>query len=356
MLSATALAGILGAAWLGGDVHEGSAASSIPANPGRGIEGPSNLNAYQGVFGTSSLRPTRMKLRWPVKPFNRPHQIRSTFGEPRSLKMDRMGLRGYDWHAHLHTLNQMSVPGQRAIHEGVDIVARQGTPVYALQSGRAVLGGNGKYARWVRVGDFRYDHVTPRVKRGQKVIAFKTVVGVIATPDHHLHLTRSWKGRSINPLVYGGFVGYEDTAAPRLNDVTAYGPDGSVLDMNALRGKVAMTIYMDDLLSQGGAGVGVHSYGYRVVDAAGRVAVGPYTNYRANTVLPGAAADRLYTPATNRNDFDHDFWYRVTLRSPSGDGFLDTGMLAPGRYHVIVTAKDASGNATSKAYPIGVVR
>lgn len=357
LLRAGALAGVAGAAWLAAAAPAAGATYPVPKDPGRGPAGPASLNAYKDVFGVGAISKAapRVKLRWPLKPFNRAHQLRATFGEPRSVRMDRLGLKGYDWHAYLYTLNQVGVPGPRSIHDGIDIVARQGTPVYSLENGRAILGGNGKYARWVRVGNYRYDHITQLVKPGQKVVAFKTVIGRIATPDHHLHLTRSYKGRSINQLSHGGFVGFKDTAPPRLKEVSAYAPDGSLLDMNNLRGKVAMTIHMDDLLSQGGAGVGVYSYGYRI-EAEGGGVVYSATNYRAGEILPAAAADVLYTPATNRNDFDHDFWYRLTLRSPSGDGFLDTDALAPGRYKITVIAKDASGNASSASYPFGVTR
>ena len=55
---------------------------------------------------------------WPVKPFHKPHPIRGTFGDPRF---------------HLDAEGSLS-----AFHFGVDIAARDGTPVYSVEPGVVV--------------------------------------------------------------------------------------------------------------------------------------------------------------------------------------------------------------------------
>src|SRR5437879_12764235 len=55
---------------------------------------------------------------WPLRPFHKPHAIRGTFGDPRF---------------HLDAEGRLS-----AFHFGVDIAARDGTPVYAVEPGIVV--------------------------------------------------------------------------------------------------------------------------------------------------------------------------------------------------------------------------
>ena len=61
------------------------------------------------------VAPAASAYGWPLKPFNRPHPIRGTFGDPRF---------------HLSAEASLS-----AFHFGVDIAARDGTRVYAVEPG-----------------------------------------------------------------------------------------------------------------------------------------------------------------------------------------------------------------------------
>jgi len=69
-----------------------------------------------------------MAYGWPLKPFRKPHPIRGTFGDPRF---------------HLSAEGALS-----AFHFGVDIAARDGTAVYAVEPGVVVR----RYATSVTVG------------------------------------------------------------------------------------------------------------------------------------------------------------------------------------------------------------
>src|SRR5215212_10664471 len=64
---------------------------------------------------------------WPIKPFHQQHPIRANFGDPRTRFWNTMltdGLEG---------------PGLFQFHNGIDIAAAEGTPVYPVLSGTARL-------------------------------------------------------------------------------------------------------------------------------------------------------------------------------------------------------------------------
>lgn len=127
---------------------------------------------------------------WPVKPFHRPHLLRAGLNELR--------------------------PGN--LHTGVDIIARDGTAVYAVQGGNAqVLESSGPDAR-VRVGSFEYWHVHPLVRDGQHVRPYADVVGTILRGAGHVHLSELSGDRYLNPLRPGGRVlaPWQDSARPVL--------------------------------------------------------------------------------------------------------------------------------------------
>ena len=87
---------------------------------------------------------------WPLKPFRKPHAIRATFGDPRY---------------HLGAEGALS-----AFHFGVDIVAHDGTPVYAVEPGVVVR----RRLDSVTVGRksgrrYGYWHIRPVVKSGTHI-------------------------------------------------------------------------------------------------------------------------------------------------------------------------------------------
>lgn len=127
---------------------------------------------------------------WPVRPFHRSHLLRAGLNELRPANF----------------------------HFGVDVLARDGTPVYAVQGGRArVLSSTGPDAR-VRVGDFEYWHIHPLVGEGQNVRSYVDVVGTVLSGAGHVHVSELRGDRYLNPLRPGGRVlaPWRDTARPVL--------------------------------------------------------------------------------------------------------------------------------------------
>jgi murein DD-endopeptidase MepM/ murein hydrolase activator NlpD len=303
--------------------------------------------------GSAPARP----LRWPVQPFDGPHQVRGTFGEVRGLVgiAGTKGLEGAALQNFLATLNPVLAVGRRIIHHGIDIVAPDLTPVYALTDGVAKWGGGDNYSRFVRVGDFEYVHLADPVAEGTRVRAFTTIIGRVYPGQEHVHLTRWDGGQPVNPLRFGGLSNYADAAPPVLHALGAYREDGTKVDLQSLSGAVALFVNATDVQSNGGNETGVYSLGYTLKDANGATVVGPYHCIQMDRIPPEAVGNILYTTQSTRHKFQPIFWVRLTLKSPTADGMLHTGSLAPGAYTVEVTAADVIGNATSTNFPVTVV-
>jgi hypothetical protein len=144
---------------------------------------------------------------WPVKPFDRPHPVRANFGDPRTT---------FDGPPTLRSL--MTSKGIFALHFGIDISTPDGTPVYPVRSGVASLvddrvvsvdSGNGLVAQ--------YWHIVPTIKAGQRVEAFKTVLGHVMKGYEHVQFTEIDHGRIVNPLAPGHLSPYQDDTAPRVS-------------------------------------------------------------------------------------------------------------------------------------------
>ncbi len=110
---------------------------------------------------------------WPVKPFHAQHALRAGLNEQRAT----------------------------SFHHGIDIQAYDGSPVYAMQPGRAhIIQATGDDSR-VQVANFIYWHIHPEVKEGQRIAPYRQVLGKINAGHGHLHLSEvDAAGRYVNPL------------------------------------------------------------------------------------------------------------------------------------------------------------
>ena len=167
---------------------------------------------------------------WPVKPFNKPHPVRANFGDPRtvfSLSLFTNGLQG---------------PGDFQFHNGVDISAKDGTPVYPVVSGTVTLFGGTEIA--VKTDDdrtFQYFHLVPVVEDGETVIAKKTLLGYVGKTFGHVHLTEIRASRVWNPLAKGGLAPYRDSTKPKVASIFMRGANSlAPLDPLGVCGTVSM--------------------------------------------------------------------------------------------------------------------
>lgn len=164
---------------------------------------------------------------WPVKPFDRQHPIRGFFGDPRTVfaaGVDDNGIAG---------------PGSFSFHQGVDVAAPDGTPVYAIADGRIRYMGAATVD--IVVGPtltFQYFHVVTVVGEGQRVFARKTVIGYVQAPYGHVHISEIRNGHAVNPLQRGHLTPYVDTTKPTVASILVENGNGAVEDPTAICGRI----------------------------------------------------------------------------------------------------------------------
>ena len=144
---------------------------------------------------------------WPVAPCHQQHPVRGHVGAPRTIFDRRLGDGGLDG------------PGRLSFHNGLDIVARAGTEVYAVVSGtvRRISGGLAVVTDDGR--EFRCQHITRVAKAGQRVVACRTVLGHVQRRKEHVHFVEVDGGRIVNPLVGGRLKPYSDRTRPQVDSV-----------------------------------------------------------------------------------------------------------------------------------------
>jgi murein DD-endopeptidase MepM/ murein hydrolase activator NlpD len=166
---------------------------------------------------------------WPIKPFHQQHPIRANFGDPRTRFWNTMltdGLEG---------------PGLFQFHNGIDIAATEGTPVYPVLSGTASLIDGAAVLVRSPGHKFQYFHIAPAIRNGQHVVARQTVLGHVIRAANHVHLTEIRGRRVWNPLARGGIAPYADRTVPEVDAIVAR-PLSSLLplDSQAVCGTVSL--------------------------------------------------------------------------------------------------------------------
>ena len=157
---------------------------------------------------------------WPVKPFDKQHPIRAYFGDPRTRFLNTLQTNGLEG------------PGTFLFHNGIDISAPVGTPVYPVVSGTArFINGAAVSVRTKDHRTFQYFHIIPAIWEEQHVIARRTVIGHVMRIYEHVHLTEIRGRRVWNPLALGGIGPYHDRTLPQIEGISAR-PFGSQLDLD----------------------------------------------------------------------------------------------------------------------------
>jgi hypothetical protein len=173
---------------------------------------------------------------WPLKPFNQQHPIRANFGDPRTRFLNTMltdGLQG---------------PGTFLFHNGIDIAAPEGTPVYPVSSGQVrYIDDSAISVKTKGHGVFQYFHIVVKVRDGQHVVAGRTVLGTVMHAYDHVHLSEIRGGRVWNPLARGGVAPYSDHTVPQVRAINVR-PAGSLLpfDSATVCGTVSLVAAADD--------------------------------------------------------------------------------------------------------------
>jgi hypothetical protein len=299
------------------------------------------------------LPSTGLAYAWPVKPFNQAHPVRGSFGDPRTIFAGPPTASGLYRSA-----------CQCTFHEGVDISAHDGTPVYPVESGTVVVVHTAKAAEMVAVQSggtaFEYWHIVASVHVGQKVVAGKTVLGRIIREAGHVHLTEVDGNRIANPLQPGHLTPYSDTTRPVVRSISFRAPDGSEVMPNFLRGTVEIVADTYDTPSLPvpglwhGMPVTPALVTWRLEQWNGKVVRKETVAYDVRQTIPSNADFwNVYARGTFQNQSvfgNHYSWlqpgcflFRLT---PHG---FDTRTLRDGVYTAVVTSTDIAGNTGSFA-------
>ena len=268
---------------------------------------------------------------WPIRPFYQPHAIRGYFDDPR-LSGDGTGF-----------------------HFGVDISAPDGTPVYAIEPGRARVHGLAVSVLPKRGGHLlSYWHVVPEVLTNQRVRRHQ-LIGEIEKGAGHVHLAERKGGNYVNPLRLGGLAPYVDDTAPILRKTTFYSA-GNAIPAASVRGTVDLTVDADDPepfplppLEWSHATLAPSLIRWRVVQ-------GPTTIRRWETavdfraiVLPLSLFPHIYAPGTRQNRPFRPGRYEFYLAHE-----LDTRAWPNGAYVLQVEALDEQENKGEAWFPFTV--
>jgi Peptidase family M23 len=289
---------------------------------------------------------------YPIKPFDQEHPIRANLGDP------RMQFAGPPT---LDTLLHGS--GKFLFHQGVDISAPNGTPVYPVVDGRVTVVDATR--EWVRVGsgggrEFEYWHIRTLVKVGQQVAARQTILGHITRPAGHVHLTEYENGRVVNPLVPGRLTPYHDSTRPTIRSITFRRTDtGPALLPTFLRGSVEIVADAEDVPTMPVPGqwhdlpTTPALITWKVTKLHGRTVVPEHTGVDFRTTVPSTSAFwRLYARGTYQNmcvfGAHYSYMQRGSYLFKLAPRF-DTRSLHDGVYDLVVTATDIRGNSDSQA-------
>jgi hypothetical protein len=281
-------------------------------------------------FGHACAAPS--SYGWPVKPFHRPHAVRGSFGDPRvGLAPSGVGL-------------------TYSFHTGVDVVAGDGTPVYATLSGSVGLDPKNPDAVWISDGRgtmFSYWHVLPAVRTGEHVTAYQTIVGHVQRPWGHVHFSEIRNGAFQNPLRPGAMGPYIDRTAPEVTAVTLE-RDARPVPVDRAHGSLDVIAQVDDPPANA---IAPPWDGLAVMPAEVRWrVVGPHgagtrwaTAFDVTRASPGDASyDSVFAQWTRQNHPEKAGRYRIYLAHA-----LRTGELPNGLYRVEVRASDVCGNRTT---------
>jgi hypothetical protein len=284
---------------------------------------------------------------YPVKPFDREHLVRANLGDPRVQ---------FNGSPTMHTV--LKGNGSFSFHQGVDIAANPGTPVYPVVDGTVTHVAS----EWIRVESprgraFEYWHIHPLVRNGQRVTARQTLVGRVRAPSNHVHLTEYVHGRVVNPLVPGRLTPYHDSTRPVVRAITLRRSDsGPEMLPNFVRGRIEIVADAEDSPT---APTGAKWRGpvtpalvtWKIRRITGRVVVRQRVAFDfRSAVPPNSSFWRIYARGTYQNQtvFGNHYSYQERGRYLFKLSHFDTRTLRDGVYDLIVKASDIRGNSGSR--------
>ena len=297
-----------------------------------------------------SRRTSPLDYPWPVRPFDVQHPIRGNFGDPRTVSLGPFGADG------------AGSPGSFSFHNGVDIAAAPGTPVYPVVSGTAFVRRFDEVIVRSAGRDFQYWHLRASVRSGEPVTAGTTVLGHVRRPADHVHLSEIDHGHVTNPARH--LRPYDDDSPPFIRAIELRTTTGTTLPAARLTGRVEITTEAGDAPSLppngswSDADVAPALIRWRLLTGSGVPVAGRTAADFLLTEPPNSRFWNVYAAGTFQNFpvFDnHLYWrqpgrylYHLTARP------LNTRRLQNGNYNLQVTAADLCGNTTTVSQPVTI--
>ncbi len=276
---------------------------------------------------------------WPVKPFDQMHAVRGTFNDPR-------------FHLRLNLTTAAS------FHFGVDISVPDGTPVYAVEPGVAVLGPDSVNVRRPNRRVFGYWHIRPVIRSGQHV-RLHQLLGYVIPGWGHVHFAEAVAGHYRNPLRHGALTPYRETAQPVVDSIWVDRLDGHALQSvapAAVSGTVAFAADAYQLPTIAPAPPWNRSrlvpslLRWRLIPADGDPPTAWHVaadfRYRLE---PQSSFSAVYAPGTYQNKPDRPGDYRFWL-TPS----FDSTSVPNGAYFIDVEATNISGGSGDDSIEITI--
>jgi hypothetical protein len=260
---------------------------------------------------------------WPLKPFHEEHVVRAGINEVRPANL----------------------------HVAVDIQANNFQAVYPIYSGRAYPAATGSYGDYnIRVGPYIYWHVVPRVRAGQWVTAYKTVLGQVENGFGHIAFSQGSTARTLNPLrPGGGLVPYTDTEPPVIDVPRIYANGRVIVRAFDPQSFIHKLSYLTPVLAPS-------SLAWRLYNSKGRALTGLEWAMRGSQNYPPGDAPIIYAPGASNPGFE--CFYRKLICIPNWiynlagglTGPLPFGRMSRGRYKLTVYAWDWKGNTSALDY------
>jgi murein DD-endopeptidase MepM/ murein hydrolase activator NlpD len=289
--------------------------------------------ATLALLAALAASPAARAYPWPLKPFDRPHPIRSGFGDPRY----HVGLNG--------TLSA-------SFHFGVDIVGRDGTPVYSVEPGYVH-----RYAASVTVTthtsrEFGYWHIRPVVKTGMWVRRHQ-LLGYIGRGWGHVHFAESYRNAYKDPLRRGALTPFRDRTTPVVDSIALVSGTGQQVDPRSVSGVVGIVASAYDVppltppapwniarLTPATVWWALSGDG---VDESGSIAD------FGSGLLPNTLYSLVYAPGTYQNKPHRPGKYLFWSANA-----LDTTTIPNGTYQLTVSAEDTRANIGSLSIQLQV--
>jgi len=288
---------------------------------------------------------------WPVKPFDRQHPVRGGFGDPRTIftgpPTQRTLLHG---------------GGVFQFHDGVDISAPDGSPVYPVADGTVVRVTDQMVD--VDSGDrsFAYWHIVAGVGVGAHVTTDQTVLGHIIRGCKHVHLSEyDAADAAVNPLQPGHLTPYTDTTKPVVSAISLRGSVTADDEMPELvRGRIEPIASVYDKPSMPVPGIwhdlpvspALVEWWIRLPGEHGKIVLPLRVAFDVREHLP-ATRDlwSVYARGSHQNmsvfGAHYSFLQPGVYEYRLAPGGFDTHALKDGVYELVVKAVDIRGNATT---------